>query len=57
MINDKDLLKFRQPLEINFIQKHIVKLSTKLTLKILNKYIKADILEEKGKYYVLKNNN
>lgn len=57
LIKDKDLLKFRQPLEINYIQKHIIKLSIEQTIEILNKYVKADILEEKEEYYVLKKNN
>lgn len=57
LIKDKDLLKFRQPIHIDYIEKHIIKLNKKQTLEILNKYIKADILEEKENYYVLKKNN
>jgi len=57
MINKEDLLKFRAPLKINYIESHIIKLNREQTLEILNKYIKADILEENKGYYVLKKNN
>lgn len=57
LIKDKDLLKFRLPLHIDYIQKHIIKLNREQTLEILNKYINAEILEEKDEYYVLKKNN
>tara|TARA_Y100000385_G_C12779295_1_gene502798 strand:+ start:144 stop:320 length:177 start_codon:yes stop_codon:yes gene_type:complete len=57
LINDRDLLKFRLPLHINYIQAHIIKLNRNQTLEILNKYIDAEILEEKEEYYVLKKNN
>lgn len=56
-IKDRDLLKFRQPIHIDYIESHIIKLNREQTLEILNKYIKAEILEEKGEYYVLKKNN
>lgn len=57
LIKDKDLLKFRLPLHIDYIQDYIIKLNREQTLEILNKYIKAEILEEKEDYYVLKKNN
>jgi uncharacterized membrane-anchored protein YjiN (DUF445 family) len=57
MITNKNLLKFRQPLNIEYIQKNILKLNKKQTLNILDKYIKADILEKDKGYYVLKRNN
>tara|TARA_B100001093_G_scaffold271596_1_gene259571 strand:- start:1932 stop:2108 length:177 start_codon:yes stop_codon:yes gene_type:complete len=57
LIKDKDLLKFRLPLHIDYIQKNILKLDKEQTLEVLNKYIKADILQEKENYYVLKNNS
>lgn len=57
MINKEDLLKFRAPLKIDYIESHIIKLNREQTLEILNKYIKADILEENKGYYVLKINN
>jgi len=57
LIKDKDLLKFRLPLHIDYIEKHITKQGKKPTLEILNKYIEAGILEEKEEYYVLKQNN
>ena len=57
LVNDRDLLKFRLPLHINYIQAHIIKLNRNQTLEILNKYIDAEILEEKEEYYVLKKNN
>ena len=57
LIKDKDLLKFRLPLHIDYIQEHIIKLNREQTLEILNKYINAEILEEKDEYYVLKKNN
>ncbi len=57
MINKEDLLKFRAPLKINYIESHIIKLNREQTLEILNKYINANILEENKGYYVLKKNN
>ena len=57
MINKEDLLKFRAPLKINYIESHIIKLNREQTLEILNKYINANILEENKGYYVLKRNN
>ena len=57
LIKDKDLLKFRLPLHINYIQEHIIKLNREQTLEILNRYIEADILEEDKGYYALKRNN
>jgi hypothetical protein len=57
LIKDKDLLKFRLPLHIDYIQKHIFKYNKEVTLSILNKYVKAEILEENNEYYVLKKNN
>ena len=57
MINKEDLLKFRAPLKIDYIESHIIKLNREQTLEILNKYIEADILEENKGYYVLKRNN
>ena len=57
MINKEDLLKFRAPLKIDYIESHIIKLNREQTLEILNKYIKADILEENKGYYALKGNN
>lgn len=57
LIKDKDLLKFRQPIHIDYIESHIIKLNREQTLEILNKYVEADILEENKDYYVLKNNN
>ncbi len=57
LIKDRDLLKFRQPIHIDYIQDQIIKLNREQTLEILNKYIEADILEKKNEYYVLKKNN
>lgn len=57
MINKENLLKFRAPLKIDYIESHIIKLNRKQTLEILNKYIEADILEENKGYYALKRNN
>ena len=57
MINKEDLLKFRAPLKIDYIESHIIKLNREQTLEILNKYINANILEENKGYYVLKKNN
>ena len=57
MINKEDLLKFRAPLKIDYIESHIIKLNREQALEILNKYIKADILEENKGYYALKRNN
>jgi uncharacterized membrane-anchored protein YjiN (DUF445 family) len=57
MINKEDLLKFRAPLKIDYIESHIIKLNREQALEILNKYIEADILEENKGYYVLKRNN
>ncbi len=57
LIKDRDLLKFRQPIHIDYIQDQIIKLNREQTLEILNKYIKAGILQEDKGYYVLKNNN
>ena len=57
MINKEDLLKFRAPLKIDYIENNIIKLNREQTLEILNKYIEADILEENKGYYVLKRNN
>ena len=57
MINKKDLLKFRSPLKIDYIESYIIKLNRGQTLEILNKYINANILEENKGYYVLKKNN
>jgi uncharacterized membrane-anchored protein YjiN (DUF445 family) len=57
MINKEDLLKFRAPLKINYIESHIIKLNREQSLEILNKYIEADILKENKGYYVLKRNN
>jgi len=57
LIKDRDLLKFRQPINIDYIESHIIKLNREQTLEILNKYIKADILEENKGYYALKRNN
>lgn len=57
MINKEDLLKFRAPLKIDYIESNIIKLNREQTLEILNKYIEADILEENKGYYALKRNN
>ena len=57
MINKEDLLKFRAPLKIDYVENNIIKLNREQTLEILNKYIEADILEENKGYYVLKRNN
>jgi len=57
MINNKDLLKFRAPLKIDYIENNIIKLNREQTLKILNKYVCVEILEENKGYYVLKRNN
>jgi len=57
LINDRDLLKFIQPIHIDYIQEQLIKLNKEQTLEILNKYIKAGILQEDKGYYVLKNNN
>lgn len=57
LITDKDLLKFRLPLHIDYIEKHILKYNREKTLEILNKYTSANILEKNEDYYILKNNS
>lgn len=57
MINKEDLLKFRAPLKIDYIENNIIKLNREQVLEILYRYIEADILEENKGYYVLKKNN
>ncbi len=54
MLTDKDLLKFRQPLEINYIKTKILKLNEEQTNLVLIEYLNAGILKKEGKYYSLK---
>ena len=54
MLKDRDLLKFRTPLHIDYIRKRLLKTNVERAKEILDKYLGEGILEVKDNYYFLK---